>query len=304
VTILARLNTVLRRTPRWQIVGGSVATLGLVAWLDSRSGPSLELRVFYLPPIAVVAWYAGRREGLWTAALATSLWALVSPAIRFDAFRPGQLAWNGAMQLLFFASTAAVVSVVSDQAVRLRALAREDTLTGISNRRAFFGALDRVVEWGRRHGAPWVLAYLDVDDFKKVNDSLGHGTGDSVLKAIARTLREATRRVDVVARLGGDEFVLLLPDTGPEQGERVIEKLRTVLEDAMARGGWPVTFSIGVITFVTSPESADAAVAVADACMYRVKASGKAGAAYRVWPGPGELGARPPMGKAARRRSE
>jgi diguanylate cyclase (GGDEF)-like protein len=301
--LFVRLNTALRRAPRWLVVAGSLVFLGTVAWLDSHSGPSLELRLFYLPPIAIVAWYVGRREGLWTAGLATSLWALVSPSVRFDAFRPGLLAWNGAMQLLIFASTAAVVSVVSDQAVRLRSLAREDSLTGISNRRAFFGALDRIVEWGRRHGAPWVLAYLDVDDFKKVNDTMGHGTGDAVLKAIARTLREATRRVDVVARLGGDEFALLLPDTGPEQAERVMEKLMTLLEDSMARGGWPVTFSIGVITYAASPESADAAVAVADACMYRVKASGKAGAAFRVWPGPGELGARPPSGKAARRRS-
>ncbi|PYP39597.1 MAG: hypothetical protein DMD43_10520 [Gemmatimonadetes bacterium] len=175
--------------------------------------------------------------------------------------------------------------------------------TGISNRRAFFGALDRIVEWGRRTGAPWVLAYLDVDDFKKVNDELGHGTGDLVLKTVARVLREATRRIDVVARLGGDEFALLLPQTTAEQGELVVEKLMTLLEDAMGRSAWPVSFSIGVITFNAAPESGDTAVAVADACMYRVKASGKAAAAYRTWPQPGEVGGRPPRGKAARGRT-
>jgi diguanylate cyclase (GGDEF)-like protein len=298
----ARLNTALRRAPRWQVAAGSLVVMAAVAWVDFRSGPFVELSIFYLPPIAAMAWYVGRREGLLTAALATALWGLAGPALRGDDLRPGLLAWNAAAQLLFFASAAAVVSLVSNQAVRLRVLAREDALTGISNRRAFFGALDRIVEWGRRQGSPWVLAYLDVDDFKKINDGLGHGTGDIVLKTVARTLREATRRVDVVARLGGDEFVLLLPQTSAEQGELVVEKIMTLLEDAMARGGWPVSFSIGVITFTAAPESADAAVAVADACMYRVKASGKAGAAYRRWPAPGEVGGRPPRGKAARGR--
>jgi diguanylate cyclase (GGDEF)-like protein len=299
----ARLNTALRRAPRWTVVAGSLVVMAAVTWLDFRSGPFVELSIFYLPPIAAMAWYVGRREGLWAAALATALWGLAGPALRGDELPPGLLAWNAAAQLLFFASAAVVVSVVSNQAVRLRVLAREDALTGISNRRAFFGALDRIVEWGRRQGSPWVLAYLDVDDFKKINDNFGHGTGDKVLKSVARTLREATRRVDVVARLGGDEFVLLLPQTSAEQGELVVEKVMTLLEDAMARGGWPVSFSIGVITFTAAPESADAAVAVADACMYRVKASGKAAAAYRSWPAPGEVAGRPPRGKAARGRS-
>lgn len=286
--------------PRWRITAASIAAMALISWVDFRLGPGVELSLFYLPPIAAVAWYVGRREGLWIAALATSLWALVDPA-RFGGAHAALLVWNGGMQLLFFAASAAVVSVVSDQAVRLRILAREDPLTGISNRRAFFGALDRILEWGRRQGTPWVLAYLDVDDFKKINDSLGHGTGDAVLKLVARTLRDSTRRGDVVARLGGDEFAILLPQTGSEQADVVIRKLLTLLDDAMKREGWPATVSIGVIIFTAAPESVDAAVAVADACMYRVKAAGKAGASFRLWPLPGEVGGRPPRSQAVRR---
>jgi len=90
--------------------------------------------------------------------------------------------------------------------------------------------------------------------------------------------------VDVVARLGGDEFALLLPETDAARAETVINKLLALLDEAMANTGWEVSFSIGVITFVSPPDSVDTAVAMADACMYRVKARGKAGALFRTWP--------------------
>jgi len=90
--------------------------------------------------------------------------------------------------------------------------------------------------------------------------------------------------VDVVARLGGDEFALLLPETDADRAQVVVDKLLISLREAMTREGWDVTFSIGVMTFLKSPHSVDAAVAAADECMYGVKAKGKAGVAYQTWP--------------------
>jgi diguanylate cyclase (GGDEF)-like protein len=241
------------------------------------------MAVFYLPPLSAVSWHLGRRAGIGFGVLVTSLGALLV-LLSAGSIDTEVLLWDAAAQLLFFLFVAVVVSTLASQTVSLRTLAREDPLTGIPNRRAFFGALDRILAGSRRRETAWVLAYLDVDNFKRINDELGHNVGDAVLRKVAHTLREGTRRIDVVARLGGDEFALLLPETDPVEARTAITKLLRLLDDAMAREGWGATFSIGVITFVAPPESVDTAVAMADACMYRVKARGKAGTAFRTWP--------------------
>jgi len=282
--MLIRINAALRRVPRWAILTGSLAMTAAVAWMDYQAGSGLQIAVFYLPPIVAIAWHLGRTPGVAYAVFTTLLRSVLDWKARPAGTGTQFLLWNSAAQFLFFLFIAALVSILAEQTVELRALAREDPLTGIPNRRAFFGALDRAVEWSRRQGMSWVLAYLDVDNFKRINDTLGHAAGDVVLQRVARTLREGTRRVDVVARLGGDEFALLLPETDAARAETVINKLLTLLDEAMAITGWEVSFSIGVITFVTPPDSVDTAVAMADACMYRVKARGKAGALFRTWP--------------------
>lgn len=279
--MLIRLSGLTRLVPPWMVAGACLLYTAFVAWVDYRAGVGLEMGVFYIPPIATMSWYLGRGPGIAFAGLATVIGAALES---LAGYTNRLLVWNSVTHFLFFFFVAALVAVLAEQTIQLRILAREDPLTGIPNRRAFFGALDRAVEWSRRQGMAWVLAYLDVDNFKRINDSLGHGTGDAVLRRVARTLREGTRRIDVVARLGGDEFALLLPETDSEEAETVINKLLGQLDEAMVREGWEVTFSIGVITFATPPDSVDTAVAMADACMYRVKARGKAGAAFRTWP--------------------
>ncbi len=282
--MLIRLNAALRRVPGWAILAGSLLVTAAVAWFDFRAGAGMEIAVFYLPPIVAVAWHLGRSAGVWFAALTTLTRIALDWLSRPGGLASPYLVWNSVAQLLFFLFISALVSLLAEQTVKLRTLAREDPLTGIPNRRAFFGALDRAVEWSRRQGMSWVLAYLDVDNFKKINDTLGHGVGDEVLRRVARTLREGTRRIDVVARLGGDEFALLLPETDAEQAETIVNKVLSLLDEVVRREGWEVTFSIGAVTFTAPPDSIDAAVAMADACMYRAKARGKAGAVFRAWP--------------------
>ncbi len=285
-----RFEFVLRRFPPWLIVGVSWLLIAEVAWLDYFSGPDLHLDTFYLLPLGVVAWICGRTDGLVTAGLCTVLWTLVDVTgqpVRGDA---GLIVWNGVVEMLFFSGVALLVSFGAGQADRLRALAREDGLTGVANRRAFFGALTGAVDLSMRREGPWTLAYVDLDDFKQINDRLGHNAGDDVLRTVAGTLRSATRRVDVVARLGGDEFGVLMPDTDAIEAEVVMGKLQALLDAAMREGGWPVTFSIGVTTFVSAPESPDAALAAADSRMYEVKRGRKSSVSFGVW---GEAAGRP-----------
>jgi diguanylate cyclase (GGDEF)-like protein len=280
-----KLEFILRKFPSWALVGASWLALALVAWADHLSGQDLQLEFFYLLPLAAVSWLCGRRDGLVTAGLATVLWTLVDVTGRPVRSQPGLIVWNAAVELLFFSGLALLVSFMARQADNLRSLAREDALTGVANRRAFFGALTSAVDLAARREGAWTITYVDLDDFKQINDRLGHNTGDDVLRAVAGTLKAATRRVDVVARLGGDEFGVLMPDTDQAQAETAVRKLQALLDAAMAQGGWPITFSIGATTFLAAPASPDAALAVADARMYEVKHDRKAAVRFGVWDG-------------------
>ncbi|HQR30704.1 MAG TPA: GGDEF domain-containing protein, partial [Anaeromyxobacteraceae bacterium] len=119
--------------------------------------------------------------------------------------------------------------------------------------------------------------------FKTVNDQLGHVAGDAVLATVGATLRDAVRGHDTVARLGGDEFGVLLPDVDEAGASALADRLRVRLREALAAGGWNVTFSIGVATFIRPPASVDEMILRADELMYRAKRSGKDGWRAATW---------------------
>lgn len=158
---------------------------------------------------------------------------------------------------------------------REKRTAREDALTKVANRRAFFEIAS--LERGRacRYGRPLTLAYLDVDDFKKVNDRLGHAAGDTLLVRIAKVLRDNVRASDSIARLGGDEFALLFPETNASGAEAALTNLQRRLAEAMETEGWTVTFSMGAAVFDCCPQSVDQMILSADEVMYKVKKAGK-----------------------------
>ena len=119
------------------------------------------------------------------------------------------------------------------------------------------------------------LAYIDLDNFKAVNDTLGHHGGDDVLRRTAAVIRQCIRASDVAARLGGDEFVVLLPETGQEVSGGVLERLRSQLAKAFDEAACPVTASVGAVSFAEPPREVDELVRQADAAMYAAKAAGK-----------------------------
>jgi diguanylate cyclase (GGDEF)-like protein/PAS domain S-box-containing protein len=158
---------------------------------------------------------------------------------------------------------------------RERSAARVDFLTGIFNRRGFFEIAASESQRSRRYKRPLSLVYVDVDNFKAVNDSQGHDAGDELLVQIAAVVHSEVRGTDSVGRLGGDEFAVLLPETNQNEGRVVVEKLQKQLLGAMQERGWPVTFSIGLISFQVPPESIEDMVREADRVMYSVKLQGK-----------------------------
>jgi diguanylate cyclase (GGDEF)-like protein len=156
-----------------------------------------------------------------------------------------------------------------------RELARTDHLTGVANRRFFFEVADMEAKRARRHERLFSVAYMDIDDFKAINDRFGHTVGDNLLKSISKTIKANVRDIDVVARLGGDEFAVLMPETDRDSAYAVVERIQENLMRTVRTNNWPVSFSIGVATWANPPLTVDDMLRDADMLMYSVKISGK-----------------------------
>lgn len=154
---------------------------------------------------------------------------------------------------------------------REQELSRSDPLTQVANRRAFFEALEVESRRARRYRRPLSIAYVDVDNFKDFNDSLGHAAGDTLLVTVAYIMQRSVRAGSCVARFGGDEFALMIPDVAATEVELTLRRIRRLLLEEMQSRGWPVTFSIGAAVFTEPPESGEQMVQLADQEMYAVK---------------------------------
>ena len=132
---------------------------------------------------------------------------------------------------------------------REKELARTDSLTGALNTRAFTEILESEIRRACRHKNPISIVYIDLDNFKEVNDRYGHSVGNSVLKSVTRVIKDSVRQTDIVARLGGDEFAILFPDTQNEPADQFAFKVHSRLNNAMTEQHWPVTSSIGLVSY-------------------------------------------------------
>ena len=153
-------------------------------------------------------------------------------------------------------------------------LAHHDPLTGLPNRRMFEQRLGQALDRARRSSRPCALVFVDLDDFKSVNDKLGHAVGDAVLQAAAQAIVGAVRQVDTVARLAGDEFTVLCENVDTDDAaRRVLDKLREAFATPLQVDGQPmvVRASMGISVYPMDGEDARTLLASADAAMYRAK---------------------------------
>jgi diguanylate cyclase (GGDEF)-like protein len=158
-------------------------------------------------------------------------------------------------------------------------LATTDSLTGLPNRRQFRERAELEFAKCQRYGVPLSIALLDVDHFKRINDSHGHGCGDTVLREIARACSQAVRSVDLVARYGGEEFVVLLPHTDLRDAAQTVERIRSLIADLKISGSTHgvlnVTASAGVAGWRCEHETLAELIDAADAALYRAKRNGR-----------------------------
>lgn len=260
--------------PVWQLGGGSLLLLGVIGIADYLITIDLGLSIFYVLPIAALTWYLHPRLGYFSSVISTLLWCIAeiereSTTNLFFVF------WNALVRLAFFSLVVALLAELKMAYQQEQRLARTDGLTTLLNRRAFTEILEQEIERSSRHALAFTLVYLDIDNFKQVNDKFGHAAGDRLLKEIAIVLVQQVRVTDYQCRLGGDEFAILMPQTSQAQANPVLKRLFNELLLLKSTDS-PIGFSVGAVSFVDLlPNSADQALGAADKLMYTVKASGK-----------------------------
>src|SRR3954467_13919322 len=150
-----------------------------------------------------------------------------------------------------------------------------DHLTGLANRRRFERQLEREISRTLRYDHPFCLLYLDIDNFKQVNDTYGHEAGDETIRRLALTLQAGTRGIDLAARVGGEEFAVILPETDFEGGLDVAERLRLAIREMEVPLVGHISASFGVAEFPLCGGTSREIIAGADAALYEAKRQGR-----------------------------
>jgi len=253
------------------------ALVFLVGAVEYLTGALVDLCIFYVIPIFLGTWFVGLRAGITVAvvsivSLSVAKW--IAPGSHVYGF---VMYWDTAIRFGFFLILVLLLSAFQKALEREKSLARSDFLTGAANVRSFYEVAGRELERARRYSRPVSLAYLDIDNFKILNDRFGHSIGDASLRLVTETVKKNIRATDLVARMGGDEFAILLPETARDSAHAVSRKIRRLLLDSMEENGWPVTLSIGLVTLIDSAASCtvDDLIRKADDLMYAAKEEGK-----------------------------
>ncbi len=259
---------------------GAVLFLG---WVDIRSGPEVALYIFYLIPIVIASWLVSEYAGAGLSILSGGLAAYDTEVLSGLIGRSPWIGiWASLSRLIFFLFAVWLVGRLRRSMESIRRMAMTDSLTEVYNARAFFDFLEKEMARSRRYKRPTSLMYLDLDNFKTINDTFGHQIGNSALEIVAATLKNSVRLTDIVARLGGDEFAVLLPETAEDDARAIAQRARENMAREMTARRWSLTFSVGLSTCRDELCTADELLRNADDLMYQVKRSGKNGILNRV----------------------
>jgi diguanylate cyclase (GGDEF)-like protein len=295
IALMVRGFEFLSARSRPTLFGLAGVLVVLIGFVDYISGPYLSISLFYLLPITIVAWFTNRWSALWLCVICGSALLFAALTAKHVYPSPAYAYWNAGLRVTVFCIVAYTLTSLRRSLEHERDLARKDSLTHVSNNRSFFELANVEIHRARRYRRPLSLAYVDIDNFKEINDTLGHSIGDALLRCVAECLLRNMRAEDLVARLGGDEFTVLLPETAPESAMVAMKKARKRLLVAVEEKGWPVTFSIGIASYEIPPITVDELVHAADKVMYSVKAGSKNAVAQEVFVAPAPASALPQM---------
>ncbi|HEX9215462.1 MAG TPA: GGDEF domain-containing protein [Gemmatimonadales bacterium] len=256
-----------------RLVGYVFLTL-LVYWVNAVTPPAARFGILYTIPVLLVTWTEGLAWGIVFAATTTVFREAIA-WVQMPADTP--MLWrilNGLAYLAVLGVAMAGLQSLRRSQAQLARLVTQDQLTNVLNARAFVDRLGQELDRNRRYPRPLALLYMDLDNFKVINDTHGHHTGDAVLRLVADAMRSSVRHADVVGRLGGDEFAVLMPETDAALADAAAKRLIAGLRNVF-RGTPNVTASIGVVSCTATDANTDDLIRRADQAMYDAKKAGK-----------------------------
>lgn len=268
------LNKYLESTHKVSATLG-VLLLILIGCMDSQVDPEISLSILYLLPIALITWFVRKEAGFVACILSAIAWFITNPNSKQT--ESGFLVpyWNAIASLMFFLTVVYLLSKWRSALEQEKEFARIDSTTGVANKRLFFELARLELKKAHRYRHPLTVVYIDIDDFKKINDIWGKKVGDQLLQIAAETIKHTIRETDIIGRLGGDEFAIILPGSGYEPANIVSCRVQRELLDAMQKNEWCATFSMGAVTFVNPPNSVDEMIHKVDRLVYLIKYNGK-----------------------------
>ncbi len=247
----------------------------IMGLIDITTGYEYSFSVFYLIPVSVAVWYDNTKVTVLSILGATCMWLYADFSSGHQYTQTLAPYWNAFVRLAFFSVVAILLFKVRGSLIAMTKMAMRDSLTALSNSRAFQMQYDDIRRNSHKSSHGFAVGVIDLDGFKKINDSLGHSKGDDVLVAFAEILKKATRSTDIVARMGGDEFIVILKRTDAKGAEEYSARLRRAFNESGLKEQSGVDFSMGIILFDHLPEDLDDATHAADMLMYKAKALGK-----------------------------
>ena len=280
---LGLLNPSPKNSWLWAII--AVALLGCIGLIHYLLGPEFTLSLTYLIPVGFASWYIGTRYGLFLSVLNVAVWIFVESASNHPYSSTRTYCLYAIARLSFCVGVTLLLGRFKTALNAERTLSRVDYLTGAVNWRSFYESASTEIERCNRYGCTFTMAYLDIDNFKDINDRFGHTTGDNVLQGIANTIKMNIRKVDTAARLGGDEFVILFPETMEAAALKAIKKIKNAIFQHKYLKKFSITVSIGILTCKACPPDVDSTITLADSLMYSAKKHGKNEIAQSIYTG-------------------
>lgn len=257
--------------------------IGIIGVFDFLTGYEYAFSVFYVLPISMIAWGVGPKNGYLACFVSAVVWFMADVSTGHLYSHSLIPYWNSLIRFSFFVIITFLLSALKTALENEKKASNTDFLTGASNSRYFFNIVQMEINrLGRTH-RPFTVVYIDIDNFKSINDKFGHTEGDMILQAIVRSIKTKIRNTDLIARLGGDEFALFLPDTNQEAMQAIIEKINEYLHSEMKKCEIEVTLSMGVLTCSVPPHSINELIKAADNLMYYAKRSGKNTVRYSMY---------------------